>query len=63
MTAITISDLHPAGADLFLDSESFLRDLSDSELQIQAGLFYPTITTPVITILTPSLGTPIYPVL
>ncbi|MFB2978650.1 hypothetical protein [Microseira sp. BLCC-F43] len=63
MTAITISDLHPAGSDLFLDSESFLSDLSDSELQIQGGLFYPTITTPVITILTPSLGTPIYPVL
>jgi len=60
MTAITISDLHPAGSDLFLDSESFLRDLSDSELQIQGGLFYPTITTPVITILTPSFGPPIY---
>lgn len=63
MTAIKISDMHPAGSDLFVDSESFLSDLSDSEIQIQGGLIYPFITTPVITIITPSFGTPILPVL
>ncbi|MDT9198166.1 hypothetical protein H4N54_25205 [Limnospira fusiformis KN01] len=32
MANITISDLHPAGADLFSDSESYLYDLSESEM-------------------------------
>ncbi|NCQ93584.1 MAG: hypothetical protein GPI94_23755 [Microcystis aeruginosa LG13-03] len=31
MANITISDLRPAGADLFSDSESYLTDLTESE--------------------------------
>lgn len=32
MANITISDLRPAGADLFSDSESYLTDLTESEM-------------------------------
>jgi hypothetical protein len=31
MANINISDLSPAGADLFLDSESYLNDLTEGE--------------------------------
>ncbi|MBW4656499.1 MAG: hypothetical protein KME20_26155 [Kaiparowitsia implicata GSE-PSE-MK54-09C] len=37
MAYITISDLRPAGADLFMDSESFLSELSDGELSVYGG--------------------------
>jgi hypothetical protein len=40
MATIAISDLRPAGAGLFTDSESFLgsmRDLSEDELSIRGG--------------------------
>jgi hypothetical protein len=32
MASITISDVRPVGADLFLDSESFLHQLTDQEI-------------------------------
>ena len=32
MANINISDLSPAGADLFLDSESYLNDLTEGEM-------------------------------
>jgi hypothetical protein len=32
MANITISDLRPAGSDLFSDSESYLTDLTESEM-------------------------------
>ena len=32
MGNINISDLRPAGADLFLDSESYLNDLTEGEM-------------------------------
>ena len=32
MANITISELRPAGADLFSDSESYLHELTDSEM-------------------------------
>ena len=32
MANINISDLCPAGADLFLDSESYLNDLTEGEM-------------------------------
>ncbi|ELP55394.1 hypothetical protein O53_4225 [Microcystis aeruginosa TAIHU98] len=32
MANITISDLRPAGADLFSDSESYMHELTDSEM-------------------------------
>ncbi len=38
MANITISNLHPAGSDLFSDSESYLSQLSEAELNIQGGL-------------------------
>jgi hypothetical protein len=31
MASITISDVRPVGADLFLDSESFLIELKDTD--------------------------------
>jgi hypothetical protein len=37
MANITISELRPAGADLFSDSESYLNDLNDNELDNVAG--------------------------
>lgn len=39
MARIVVSDLRPAGADLFTDSESFLYDLTDDEQMIQGGWF------------------------
>ena len=39
MGNINISDLRPAGADLFLDSESYLNDLTEGEMtNIDGGL-------------------------
>ena len=37
MANINISDLRPAGADLFLDSESYLNDLTEGEMLIFGG--------------------------
>lgn len=37
MANIKVSDLHPAGFNLFSDSESYMRELSDAELVIQGG--------------------------
>lgn len=37
MATIAISDLRPAGYDLFSDSESFLSNLSKEELGMQGG--------------------------
>ncbi len=39
MANITISNLHPAGSDLFSDFEDYLNELSEDELSIQCGLF------------------------
>lgn len=38
MANIAISDLRPTGSDLFFDSESYMKDLSDGELNIQGGI-------------------------
>ena len=37
MANINISDLRPAGADLFLDSESYLNDLTEGEMTNAIG--------------------------
>ena len=37
MANINISDLRPAGADLFLDSESYLNDLTEGEMTKTLG--------------------------
>ena len=40
MSTIKISDLHPAGSDLFSDSEGFINDLDDGEIgAIQGGIW------------------------
>ena len=38
MPNINISDLRPAGADLFLDSESYLNDLSEGEMLVTGAI-------------------------
>lgn len=40
MTKITISELSPAGADLFIDSESYLYDLTEPEIDAAKGGFF-----------------------
>ncbi|MEO1375385.1 MAG: hypothetical protein AAFW70_13895 [Cyanobacteria bacterium J06635_10] len=37
MSKIVISELRPAGADLFEESESFLQELTDAELDANKG--------------------------
>jgi len=47
MAYITISDLRPAGSDLFVDSESFMSELTDDELGLQGGGFWATVAAAV----------------
>jgi hypothetical protein len=37
MPNIKISDLHPTGSDLFSDSENYMNELGDSELEMLYG--------------------------
>ena len=39
MATIKISDLHSAGSELFMDSESYLSELTDEELNMAHGGF------------------------
>ncbi|MBD3886846.1 hypothetical protein IFO70_35000 [Phormidium tenue FACHB-886] len=39
MANLTISDLQPAGLSLFSDSEDYLSDLSESEQDLQGGIW------------------------
>ena len=43
MANINISDLRPAGADLFLDSESYLNDLTEGEMTNTLDFWLPTL--------------------
>jgi hypothetical protein len=47
MATIKISDLHSVGSELFMDSESYLNELTDEELNTQGG--FPTVFTPAST--------------
>lgn len=38
MADIKLNDLKPTGAELFLDSESFMNDLSNDEMNLLGGL-------------------------
>ncbi|MEQ9481500.1 hypothetical protein [Coleofasciculus sp. F4-SAH-05] len=38
MSTITIYDLRPTGSELFSDSESYMKDLTEEEIDIQGGL-------------------------
>ena len=48
MANINISDLSPAGADLFLDSESYLNDLTEGEMTNTLGGMLPIIAAIII---------------
>ncbi|QLE39981.1 hypothetical protein FD723_05565 [Nostoc sp. C052] len=37
MATIKISDLHPAGSEFFIDSESYLNDLTENEIENLLG--------------------------
>ena len=39
MSTITVSNLQPAGLNLFYDSEGYLKELSEEELSIQGGIW------------------------
>lgn len=39
MSSIKISNLQPTGLNLFADSEGYLKDLAESEQNIQGGIF------------------------
>jgi hypothetical protein len=42
MSNITITNLHPAGSDLFSDSESYMTDVNDLESgQVNGGFWTP----------------------
>jgi hypothetical protein len=40
MAKIKINNLCPVGSELFLDSESYLKDLSEEALNLQGGQIY-----------------------
>lgn len=44
MATIVITDLRPAGVDLFIDSESFFNELNSEELGNVNGGLTPTVT-------------------
>jgi hypothetical protein len=54
MSNITIVNLFPAGSDLFLDSESYMADLSDRDLEqvVGGGSAIPPDTIPPVTFTT-----------
>ncbi|MDJ0734772.1 MAG: hypothetical protein QNJ47_12010 [Nostocaceae cyanobacterium] len=42
MATITISQLNQSGIDLFQDSESFLNELTDTEMDLTKGGIHPS---------------------
>lgn len=50
MANIKIANLHPAGSELFSDSESYMNELGDSELDATSGGSTPMCVTATITI-------------
>jgi hypothetical protein len=48
MANITISELRPAGADLFSDSESYIHDLGDHELNNYGGFAWTVVAVGVV---------------
>lgn len=39
MANIEVNDINPVGSELFADSESFLNELNNDEMDIQGGFF------------------------
>ena len=50
MACININNLNSIGSDLFADTESYLQDLSETDLNAQGGLYINPIITITITI-------------
>lgn len=48
MASIVISDLRPAGSELFMDSENFLSELSDGEMSGTFGASPPVVVASAI---------------
>ncbi len=57
MTNITISDLHPTDFDLLPNSESYMRELSDAELDAKTGGLIDTLDTVSALVLGGVIGT------
>ena len=55
MASIKISDITPSGYDLFADSESYLTDLSETELNTTGGWWW---FVPIFFLTTTTLATP-----
>lgn len=55
MANIKISDLHSTGSDLFSDSESYMNELGDSQLDIINGGSTPIIASVLVTAISASL--------
>ncbi len=62
MADIKISDLHPAGSELFSDSEGYMNELDDGELSVIYGGIASwkkwVISATVVTIISVATGTP-----
>lgn len=53
MATIQINALNPAGSDLFVDDESYLKELTDAEMTIEGGvgpLFSLTVFVSILTL-------------
>ncbi|NEP34868.1 hypothetical protein [Moorena sp. SIO3B2] len=53
MANIKIDDIKPTGAQLFIDTESFIKDLQDNELKVAGGFYAGDFAEPVIIIVIP----------
>jgi hypothetical protein len=49
MATIQINALNPAGSDLFADNESYLRELTNSEMDYNGGLVMTTVLSVSVT--------------
>jgi hypothetical protein len=49
MASIVVSDLRPAGSALFLDSETYMNDIVDDELNgVNGGISFPSSIYPIV---------------
>jgi hypothetical protein len=62
MADIQISDLKIAGSDLFTDSENYLQDLSEEEVNFQGGMIPTLVVDPTTKTTTSHVHSVYYPV-
>jgi hypothetical protein len=62
MADIQISDLRITGSDLFDDSENYLQDLSEEEVNFQGGMIPTLVADPTTKIKTSHVHSVYYPV-